>query len=170
MAEDNSTFEQYWRHSKDLRNWFVAYGIGAIVFITSKDIIPILNGKNISVSPIAMWFLFGAACQILLAYINKLYNYRLYINEITGRTSQSVANQNIGNLAGEFTYQLPGENQQTRPVAGQLTLQITETNSGRTGASGNRQIDLFWLIDFPMDSLTLVLYVIGTYNLFNAFL
>ena len=30
-------FNQYWRHSSVLRNWFVAYGIGALVLVIHKN-------------------------------------------------------------------------------------------------------------------------------------
>jgi hypothetical protein len=78
---DDSVYEQYVRHSDILRNWFVAYGIGGVLLFLTKDSffskVPFDHIYTIS-----KWFVFGVAAQVLLAFINKVYNFQLYINTI----------------------------------------------------------------------------------------
>jgi hypothetical protein len=171
MADDNSAFEQYWRHSKDLRNWFVGYGVGAILFMTSKDVISILNSKSIDIPTTAMWFLFGAGCQVALAFINRLYNYRLYMKEIYAPIHATAEAAIPGVLSAQFIMQLPvdASNPQTLPFSGQLSLQLPQQQKAQRGRTQKRGIDSFWWIDTPVDVITFVLYAIGTYHLFRVF-
>jgi hypothetical protein len=76
-------FEQYWRYTTNLRNWFIAYGVGGILLLTRADAIfnsPTLaqrlpSGVKVEV---VSFFLFGLATQVLLTLYNKVIHYYSY--------------------------------------------------------------------------------------------
>lgn len=74
---DDSIFAQYVRHADILRNWFVAYGIGGILLFLTKDTAFKSLPKD-ALLGIAEWFLLGVGAQVLLAFVNKIYNFHLY--------------------------------------------------------------------------------------------
>lgn len=75
---DETVFDQYVRHADLLRNWFVGYGIGAVVlFVSGQSVLAQLPKDQIVV--VAQWFILGIISQVLLAFINKLYNFQLYL-------------------------------------------------------------------------------------------
>ena len=69
-------FEQYWKHSSVLRNWFVAYGIGALVLVVYN------NGTFFKDPQKRIVFLvsivIGISLQILLTFVNKVIHWFLY--------------------------------------------------------------------------------------------
>jgi len=99
---DESVFTQYAKHADVLRNWFVAYGIGGLVlFLSSKSSFEAIPKKCLSM--IAFWFIVGVASQVLLAFINKIYNFILYHKA----TSSSVTSDLKKNILMFFTIDLP---------------------------------------------------------------
>ena len=85
---EKANYEQYWKHASTLRGWFIAYGIGTIVVILSNK--PVLEcfepGK---LKSMAMWFLAGVIFQVVLAFINKIYNYHLFLKTINKPKAES---------------------------------------------------------------------------------
>lgn len=72
----------YLEHSKTLRTWFVAYGIGGpILFASQKLLIEKLIDYNCIKSVVTM-MLFGTLLQILLTFISKMTSYQFYLSEI----------------------------------------------------------------------------------------
>ena len=74
-------FDAYKEHSKTLRTWLVAYGIGApVLFMTNEKLV-----QKFSDSPdselIAAFFLIGVVLQVLLAATNKAVNWASYFAE-----------------------------------------------------------------------------------------
>ncbi len=74
-------FDAYKEHSKTLRTWLVAYGIGApVLFMTNEKLV-----QKFSDSPdselIAAFFLIGVVLQVLLAVMNKAVNWASYFAE-----------------------------------------------------------------------------------------
>ena len=64
-------YKAYEEHSKVLRTWLVAYGIGApVLFLTNEDLAERLAASDLS-SVVGRLFLFGVAAQVLLATLNK---------------------------------------------------------------------------------------------------
>jgi hypothetical protein len=85
MAHDQTIFEQYAKHSDVLRNWFVAYGIGGVViFISNHEVFS--NIQKSILSEIAFWFILGVIAQVVLAFVNKVYNFIMYHKEEPTRT------------------------------------------------------------------------------------
>lgn len=84
---DETVFDQYVRHADLLRNWFVGYGIGAVVlFVSGQSVLSTFPQGEIVM--IAKWFILGIISQVLLAFINKLYNFQLYLRTFkTGAAS-----------------------------------------------------------------------------------
>jgi len=73
QAGDESAdyYKVYEEYAKNLRTWFVAYGVGApVLFVSNKDIAEKLASSHAAPS-IAAFFLFGVALQIALALVNK---------------------------------------------------------------------------------------------------
>ncbi|NVL89546.1 MAG: hypothetical protein HWN69_00930 [Desulfobacterales bacterium] len=69
-------FDQYWKHSSVLRNWFVAYGIGALALAIYNKGIFFSNpeDKKVFVSLI-VW---GISLQVLLTFLNKVIHWFVY--------------------------------------------------------------------------------------------
>ena len=79
--KEKGYFQQYWLYCSALRNWLVAYGIGACaLFLT--DTADIFKGttekKRLA---IVVAFLSGVAAQIFLTFIIKIMQWYLYAGE-----------------------------------------------------------------------------------------
>jgi len=74
--EAKEYFDQYWQHASVLRNWFVAYGIGALVLVVHD------NGSFFITSSHRHLFVlciaYGIALQIVLTFVNKLVHWFAY--------------------------------------------------------------------------------------------
>lgn len=81
ISDGQSFFKAYEEHSKVLRTWLVAYGIGApVVFLTNETVSKLVLGSQNS-QCIAGSFLVGVALQVILAAINKHTMWILYYGE-----------------------------------------------------------------------------------------
>ncbi len=68
----------YYNYNNTLRAWFVAFGIGApATFLINEDLIKYITPETGNVS-IVEFFVFGAAAQVLMAFINKTINWCHY--------------------------------------------------------------------------------------------
>ena len=68
-------FDQYWKHSTALRNWFVVYGVGALALVVTHDsLFPQITAKKILIGSIIV----GIALQILLALLNKIVHWYVF--------------------------------------------------------------------------------------------
>jgi presenilin-like A22 family membrane protease len=81
--------EAYRYHSSTLRNWYVAFGIGAPVLFLSNEYLwkKIVTSCNFEI--IALTFFLGAVFQVLLAFFDKYASWVGYYKEATG-TSKSA--------------------------------------------------------------------------------
>jgi len=72
-------FNQYWRHSSVLRNWFVAYGIGALVLVIHKNgaFFATSNQKRLFV----LFIVVAISLQVILTFLNKLVHWFIYCGE-----------------------------------------------------------------------------------------
>jgi len=71
-------FEQYWRYTAALRNWFVVYGIGGCVVLI-KERTGVFKGVcKETMADILFWFIAGVVAQILLALLNKYIHWGIY--------------------------------------------------------------------------------------------
>ena len=76
-------FTQYWHYATNLRNWFIAYGVGGILLLTRADAVFNAQPHAAQVEPglrvvaIAL-FIFGLATQVLLTLVNKIGHYYAY--------------------------------------------------------------------------------------------
>ncbi len=72
-------FDQYWKHNSVLRNWFVAYGIGALTLLLYN------NGtffNDTSLKKIfAILIVIGISLQVLLTFLNKIIHWFVYYGE-----------------------------------------------------------------------------------------
>ena len=75
-------FDQYWKHSSVLRNWFVAYGIGALVLVVYNDdtFFKDPQKRNVFVGAIVI----GISLQILLTFLNKVIHWFVYYGKNLG--------------------------------------------------------------------------------------
>lgn len=68
-------FDQYWRHASVLRNWFVAYGIGALTLVVSQiDFWKAFVNKEIFIGCIFI----GIFLQVSLTFLNKVVHWFVY--------------------------------------------------------------------------------------------
>ena len=80
-------FEQYWRHAAALRQWFVAYGIGGVVlFLTNRPLFSALS--PCALKTVAAFFLAGVLFQVVLAFINKVFNYNHWLRKSAQQRSE----------------------------------------------------------------------------------
>jgi hypothetical protein len=69
--DEESFYKAYEEHSKVLRAWLVAYGVGApVLFLTNDKLSSTLSASS-AAPAIAGLFLAGVAVQVLLATVNK---------------------------------------------------------------------------------------------------
>jgi hypothetical protein len=71
----------YGEHSKVLRTWLVAYGIGAPVLLVTNDAISKVIKASGDGKLIAIFFLSGVALQVVLSALNKASMWGLYYGE-----------------------------------------------------------------------------------------
>jgi hypothetical protein len=70
-SESAEFFRVYEDYAKNLRTWFVAYGVGAPVLFVSNESVAKRLASSHAAPTIAAYFLAGVALQIALAMINK---------------------------------------------------------------------------------------------------
>lgn len=80
-SEESEYFTVYEEHSKVLRTWLVAYGIGApALFLTNERIAGLISAAGVG-RRMAGLFLLGVALQVLLAALNKTVMWACYYAE-----------------------------------------------------------------------------------------
>lgn len=85
MDDAKQYLDAYGEHSKVIRTWFVAYGIGApVLLLTDKELAPAVRASG-EARGIALWFLVAVALQVLLAALNKFAMWGLYYGTVTPR-------------------------------------------------------------------------------------
>jgi hypothetical protein len=83
-------FTQYWHYATNLRNWFIAYGVGGILLLTRADAVFNAQPHAAEVEPglrvvaIAL-FIFGLATQVVLTLVNKVGHYYAYQKHVVAR-------------------------------------------------------------------------------------
>lgn len=70
-AEADAYYKVYEEHSKTLRTWLVAYGIGAPVLFLTNDTLAKALAESMFSDWIGGLFLAGVGLQVLLAAVNK---------------------------------------------------------------------------------------------------
>ncbi len=71
-------FDAYTEHTKTLRTWLVAYGIGApVLFMTNAKLVDKFSG-SLDAKLITGLFLAGVVLQVFLAVMNKAVNWASY--------------------------------------------------------------------------------------------
>jgi hypothetical protein len=74
-------YDEYSEYAKNLRTWFVAYGIGGpVVIMTQGDLYSRILGSG-EAAEIAVVFLIGVAIQMCVALLYKAAAWRLHYNE-----------------------------------------------------------------------------------------
>lgn len=94
-------YATYAEYNRALRAWFVAFGVGGpVVFLVNEDLGTKLANEGV-LQTVAIFFLVGAAAQILVALINKICIWCQYYGEANQafketcryRAAQSVGKQ-----------------------------------------------------------------------------
>ena len=80
--EVRDCFDQYCKHSSVLRNWFVAYGIGALALV-------VYNGGTFFKDPqkrdvFVFAIVIGISLQVLLTFLNKVIHWFAYYGKNLG--------------------------------------------------------------------------------------
>jgi hypothetical protein len=84
----SSFYEAYEGHSKLLRTWLVAYGIGTpVIFLTNDSLWQTLAQSGYA-AKVGTLFLTGVGLQVLLATVNKTVMWALYFGEVSPRFKQ----------------------------------------------------------------------------------
>lgn len=90
VEEREEFYKAYEEHSKTLRTWLVAYGVGApVLFFTNEQLAQSFARAPEAVR-ISAFFLGGVVLQVVLAAVNKTVNWAAYFalrrpGEATGR-------------------------------------------------------------------------------------
>jgi hypothetical protein len=79
LTEDpEDIFQQYWRYSSALKQWFIGFGAGVFVLLASNpDFLSSISGSD--KSTILMLIFIGVAAQVILAILNKFTQFYLYL-------------------------------------------------------------------------------------------
>jgi hypothetical protein len=87
--QESGFHEPYAHYARQLKTWFVAYGIGAPTIFATNERISVKLLHNPEAERIFIFFLCGVALQILSALLNKYSMWYAYQNEIgeIGNTS-----------------------------------------------------------------------------------
>ncbi len=74
-------FEQYWRYASSLRQWFVAFGVGAaVILVTGKsELFARLGARRTRLVLLLLGA--GILAQILISGLNKLIHWYVYRGE-----------------------------------------------------------------------------------------
>jgi hypothetical protein len=81
-SQEKGFYEAYAGFARNLRTWFIAYGIGApVLFLSNKDAWARIASSGQG-AQIAYLFLGGVAVQILAAIIYKTAMWYLYVSEL----------------------------------------------------------------------------------------
>lgn len=73
-------FKHYSYYSSILRNWFIVYGIGGLIFIANQR--ELFNGLEKTEKSMVLGFLmWGVIIQICLALLNKIIHWFVYWSE-----------------------------------------------------------------------------------------
>lgn len=81
MSASREYFGTYAEHTRVLRTWLVAYGVGGPVLILTNDKILLKVSGAPDASSIALLFGVGVAAQVLIAFINKVALWGVYYGE-----------------------------------------------------------------------------------------
>lgn len=80
--KEQGFYAAYEEHTKTLRTWLVAYGIGAPVLFITHDTLMKAVQKSGEGRLLGLLFLIGVAIQVVLAALNKMIMWRLYKAEL----------------------------------------------------------------------------------------
>jgi hypothetical protein len=80
--KEQGFYAAYEEHTKTLRTWLVAYGIGGPVLFITHDTLMSAIKKSGEGTSLGVLFLAGVAIQVVLAAINKTIMWRLYKAEL----------------------------------------------------------------------------------------
>lgn len=71
-------YQCYDDYAKNLRTWFVAYGIGGPVLFLTQEAVSDRIAQSGYTKHIVYGFFIGVICQVLLSLINKWNNWAIY--------------------------------------------------------------------------------------------
>lgn len=80
--DDSGFYEPYAEFAKNLRTWFLAYGIGVPVLLLTNESIWNIVLQSGSARFLGAVFLAGVAIQIILAIVYKAAMWQLYAGEL----------------------------------------------------------------------------------------
>jgi len=89
FVKSNENHMSYQEYNKALRTWFVAFGIGGPVLLLTRESMLSKLSSEMMLKPVAFLFIFGAAVQIFIAFINKIecwYCYYADVNQDYSKT------------------------------------------------------------------------------------
>ncbi len=104
--EDSEFYGPYAEHSKTLRAWFVAYGIGGPVVLLSSDEAWDSLVKSGCGRYVGLLFIFGGIIQILSSLLNKHSMWLLYLEEVEAKERKTNGVTEIPITERKPTYRL----------------------------------------------------------------
>jgi len=100
-------FTPYLEHSKTLRTWFVAYGVGGpILFATQKALIEKFIDYG-GMKRVVLLLLAGTLLQILSTWMAKLTTYQFYLSELDPGHANTWLHQKSLKLSHHYYWFLP---------------------------------------------------------------
>lgn len=85
---DQNFLDLYKEYGSSLRNWFVAFGIGSVVFVLGRqDVVAVLKEEGVYFWSFGV-LLVGVIVQIVVVFLNKMSNYLNYILAIENRDAK----------------------------------------------------------------------------------
>ncbi len=104
--EETGYYQAYADFARNLRAWFIAYGIGAPALVLSnKDIWAAVKGSG-HFALIGFFFLVGVALQVLEAFLYKSAMWHLYVGELSPEHQRTRWYQIADRLSESFGFEL----------------------------------------------------------------
>lgn len=88
--KESGFYDSYEKFSNLLRTWLVTYGIGALVFLSSQDVLIEALGENDSSELVVLLLFIGIGAQVFGALIYKYSMEILYHGELMDQTKDAT--------------------------------------------------------------------------------
>ena len=95
-------YEMYSKYNDILRTWFVAFGLGGLyLLLTNKELITYLKLHKVN-GTVEICFLIGVASQIIIALINKFFNWIIYFSTISKKGLIEIKSVTYREISGRI--------------------------------------------------------------------
>ena len=105
-SRESKYFSTYQDYNKTLRAWFVAFGAGGPALLAVEpDLRDVLVEKNVLMT-VVVYFLAGCACQVFIAFVNKILAWGNYFGEKNSEFKKTYRYKIAQEMGGWFIWDI----------------------------------------------------------------